>query len=207
MAENKEKPREESLFETLSKINVNGHTEQKNGLTYLSWAWAWQEILKIDNDANFNVIETSNGNDYWSDGKTARVKVELTIKGKTRLMSLPVMDHRNRSIPVENITSFDVNKAVLRCLVKCAALFGFALYIYAGEDLPEVEQIAKNEKEAEKQKSALVKIIDEVKTSNSREEFETCLSKYFKTYQDNADFISACKEVGSKYPKAKKERA
>lgn len=202
-----ENPKEESLFETLSRINVNGHAEQKNGLTYLSWAWAWQEILKIDSDADFKVIETSDGNDYWSDGKTARVKVELTIKGKTRLMSLPVMDNRNRSIPVENITSFDVNKAVLRCLVKCAALFGFALYIYAGEDLPEVEQIAKDEKEAERQKSDLEKVIIEMKASKSREEFETYLSRYFKSYQDNAEFISACKEVGKKYPKETKAKA
>ena len=126
-----------SVFETLNSINVNGHTEKKNGLTYLSWAWAWAEVKKVYPKATFTNHESQNGLNYFSDGKTAWVKVSVTIEDESVTETLPIMDFKNKSVPVGNVTSMDVNKALKRCLVKALALMGLGLYIYAGEDLPE----------------------------------------------------------------------
>ena len=133
---------EKNLFDTLNSINVNEKTEKKNGLTYLSWAWAWGELKKADPSANYKVYENENGWNYFTDGKTCWVKVGVSaaINEKEILEHieyLPIMDTRNRSIPLENVTSFDVNKAIQRALTKAIARHGLGLYIYAGEDLPE----------------------------------------------------------------------
>lgn len=128
-----------STFEILNGINVNGHTEQKNGLTYLSWAWAWGELLKRFPDSTYTVYENAAGWNYHTDGRTAWVKTGVTVEGKEYVEFLPVMDFKNRSIPLEQITSFDVNKAIQRSLTKAVARHGLGLYIYAGEDLPEDE--------------------------------------------------------------------
>ena len=130
---------EKNVFATLNSINVNGHTEQKNGLTYLSWAWAWAEVKKAFPDAFYTVYENGSGWNYHTDGKTAWVKTGVTIEGLEHIEYLPVMDFKNRSIPLDQITSFDVNKAIQRSLTKAAARHGLGLYIYAGEDLPEGE--------------------------------------------------------------------
>lgn len=126
-----------SIFENLNKINVNGHTEQKNGLTYLSWAWAWAEVKKIYPLATYTIYENPQGWNYFTDGKTCWVKTGVTIDGLEHIEYLPVMDFKNKSIPFENVTSFDVNKAIQRSLTKACARHGLGLYIYAGEDLPE----------------------------------------------------------------------
>ena len=130
-----------SVFETLNKINVNEHTEQKNGLTYLSWAWAWSEVKKAFPDATYKVYENADGLFYHTDGRTAWVKTGVTIEGLEYIEYLPVMDYRNKSIPLESLTSFDVNKAIQRSLTKALARHGLGLYIYAGEDLPEADDI------------------------------------------------------------------
>lgn len=130
---------EKNIFATLNGINVNGHTEQKNGLTYLSWAWAWAEVKKAYPDATYTIYENRDGWNYHTDGKTAWVKTGVTIEGLEHIEYLPVMDFKNRSIPLDQITSFDVNKAIQRSLTKAAARHGLGLYIYAGEDLPEGE--------------------------------------------------------------------
>lgn len=129
-----------STFETLNKINVNEHVEKKNGLSYLSWAWAWAEVKKAFPDATYTIYENDCGWNYFTDGRTAWVKTGVTIDGLEHIEYLPVMDMRNRSIPVENVTSFDINKAIQRSLTKACARHGLGLYIYAGEDLPEAEQ-------------------------------------------------------------------
>ena len=129
-----------SVFEKLNAINVNGHTEKKNGLTYLSWAWAWAELLKAYPDSTYTVYENKDGWCYHTDGKTAWVKTGVTVEGKEYIEMLPVMDFRNRSIPADQITSMDVNKAIQRSLTKAVARHGLGLYIYAGEDLPEGEE-------------------------------------------------------------------
>lgn len=129
-----------SVFSTLNEINVNGHVEKKNGLSYLSWAWAWAEVKKAYPYATYTIYENKDGLCYHTDGKTAWVKTGVTIEDLEHIEYLPVMDVRNRSIPLENLTSFDVNKAIQRSLTKACARHGLGLYIYAGEDLPENEQ-------------------------------------------------------------------
>ena len=129
-----------SIFETLNAINVGEHIEKKNGLSYLAWAWAWAEVKKKYPTATYTIYENKDGWNYHTDGKTAWVKTGVTIDGLEHIEYLPVMDMRNRSIPIENVTSFDVNKAIQRSLTKACARHGLGLYIYAGEDLPEAEQ-------------------------------------------------------------------
>lgn len=134
----------------LLKTNVNGHTESKNGLTYLSWAWAWAEALKYDPEATFSV-QHFDGKCYMEVNGTAMVWVTVTLKGKPMVCQLPVMDNKNRPITIEGVTtkdkygkevttkldSFNVNTAIMRCMTKALSLHGLGLYIYAGEDLPE----------------------------------------------------------------------
>ena len=129
-----------NYFSALNNINVNGKTEQKNGLTYLSWAWAWGEVKKMFPDATYTIYENADGLFYHTDGKTCWVKTGVTVNGIEHIEYLPVMDFRNKSITVDNVTSFDVNKAIQRSLTKAVARHGLGLYIYAGEDLPEAEQ-------------------------------------------------------------------
>ena len=129
-----------SVFETLNAVNCNGHTEKKNGLTYLSWAWAWAEVKKAYPDASYTIYEAANGWNYHSDGRTCWVKTGVTINKLEHIEYLPVMDARNKSIPLDAVTSFDVNKAIQRSLTKACARHGLGLYIYAGEDLPETVQ-------------------------------------------------------------------
>ena len=128
-----------SIFETLFEINVNERIEKKNGLSYLSWPYAWAEVKKLYPSANYKVYETESGCIYFTDGKTCWVKTGVTIDDLEHIEYLPVMDYKNRSILLENITSFDVNKSIQRSLTKALARHGLGLYIYAGEDLPEVE--------------------------------------------------------------------
>lgn len=131
-----------NYFTELNNINVNDKTEKKNGLTYLSWAYAWGEIKKRHPDATYTVYEREDGCVYWTDGRTCWVKTGVTVNGLEHIEYLPVMDTRNKSIPLENVTSFEVNKAIQRSLTKACARHGLGLYIYAGEDLPEEEKTA-----------------------------------------------------------------
>ena len=128
-----------SIFETLFEINVNERIEKKNGLSYLSWPYAWAEVKKLYPSANYKVYETASGCIYFTDGKTCWVKTGVTIDDLEHIEYLPVMDYRNRSILLENVTSFDVNKSIQRSPTKALARHGLGLYIYAGEDLPEIE--------------------------------------------------------------------
>jgi len=125
------------MFKELNAINVNKMTEKKGNLTYLSWAFAWQEVKKLCPDMNRTVYENAVGNNYHTDGRTAWVKVGVTIAGIEHIDYLPIMDARNNAIPVEKVTSFDVNKAIQRSTTKAIGLHGLGLYIYAGEDMPE----------------------------------------------------------------------
>jgi len=117
----------------LLKINVNDHTEKKNGLTYLSWAWAWAEALKADPKATFKV-EMFDGTPLMPVGGSFMVWITVTMFDKPMTCMLPVLDYRNKPIATPN--SFDVNTSIMRCLVKAIAMHGLGLYIYAGEDTP-----------------------------------------------------------------------
>jgi hypothetical protein len=128
-----------TVFENLNSLNVNGHTEKKGNLTYLSWAWAWAEVKKIYPEAQYTIIKFDGGKPYLYDpDKGCMVFTNVTIEGQTYEMWLPVMDYRNNAI--KEPTVMDINKTIMRCLVKNLAMFGLGLYIYAGEDLPETEQ-------------------------------------------------------------------
>lgn len=135
----------DNYFTELYGVNVNGHTEKKNNLTYLSWAWAWGEIKKKHPDATYTVYENVDGWNYHTDGRTCWVKTGVTVNGIEHIEYLPVMDYKNKSISIENVTSFDVNKAIQRSLTKACARHGLGLYIYAGEDLPEEEAAEKQD--------------------------------------------------------------
>jgi len=131
---------DKNYFEELNAVNVNGKTEKKGNLTYLSWAWAWGELKKIHPDATYKIYENADGWNYHTDGKTAWVKTGVTVNGIENIEYLPIMDYRNNAIPVDKVTSTDVNKTIQRSLTKAVARHGLGLYIYAGEDLPEEER-------------------------------------------------------------------
>ena len=118
----------------LLSVNVNEHVEKKGQLKYLSWAWAWAEALKADNNATFEV-KMFGDMPYCSIGQTCMVWVTVTMYGKPLMCQLPVIDNRNK--PIINPDAFAINTSIMRCLAKAVALHGLGLYIYAGEDLPE----------------------------------------------------------------------
>jgi hypothetical protein len=129
-----------SVFETLNAINVSEHIEKKNNLSYLSWSFAWSEVKKAYPLTTYKIYENVNGLNYHTDGMTSWVKVGVIIEEMEMIEYLPVMDFRNKSIPLSSLTSMDVNKAIQRALTKAIARHGLGLYIYAGEDLPEVDK-------------------------------------------------------------------
>ena len=124
-------------YSEIRKVNVNEHIEQKNGLNYLSWAWAVDQLLQLDSTAT------------WSYGEPVRfgdtLMVFCTVKafGKEMTAQLPVMDFRNKAIA--NPDAMSVNTAMQRCLAKAIALHGIGLYIYSGEDVPEEDVVKKPE--------------------------------------------------------------
>lgn len=140
--------KKQTVFERLSSINVNDHVEKKDNLTYLSWAWAWSVTKKECPDASYQILPID-----YDDDLGFMCHTSVTIEGQTLEMWLPVMDGKNKSMKkkaysyatkygekqVEAATTFDINKTLMRCLVKNLAMFGLGIYIYAGEDLPESE--------------------------------------------------------------------
>ena len=142
----------QDVFNTLNAIDASPYTETKNGLTYLSWAWAWGIAKKLYPQSFYTVYENGDGWNYFTDGKTCWVKTGVTIVdgdwSLEHVEYLPVMNHRNASIPQKDVTSFDINKAIQRSLTKAIARHGLGLYIYAGEDLPEAAVQKQQEEEA-----------------------------------------------------------
>lgn len=163
-----------NTFEKLRNINLKEKTKEKIGLKYLSWAYAWDELKKVYPDAKRNIyrrkvttksVETYTLSDgttrtttneyenelsYFTDGKTCTVKVGVEIEGVEYIEELPVMDNKNHAIRLEAVTSVDVNRAIQRAFVKACAWHGLGLYIYAGEDLPEVDRVTINYDELKK---------------------------------------------------------
>ena len=121
-------------IEMLLKKSVNDHVEKKNGLSYLSWAWAWAEALKADPKASYK-IEMFGDKCFMDINGKAMVFVTVTMFDKPMTCQLPVMDYRNKAIP--NPDAFAVNTAIRRCMTKALALHGLGLYLYSGEDVPE----------------------------------------------------------------------
>ena len=129
-----------NYFQILFDVNVSDKIEKKNNLSYVSWSYAWAEVKKRFPDATYTVYENNQGWNYFTDGRTCWVKTGMTVNGIEHIEMLPVMDFKNRSILLENVTSMDVNKTIQRSLTKAAARHGLGLYVYAGEDLPECDQ-------------------------------------------------------------------
>lgn len=129
----------ENYFTKLNSIDCSGKVEEKNGLKYLSWSYAWGELKKAHPDATYTIYENKDGWNYHTDGTTGWVKTGVTVNGIEHIEYLPIMDYKNKSIPAQGITSFDVNKAIQRSLTKAVARHGLGLYIYAGEDLPDAD--------------------------------------------------------------------
>lgn len=194
----------ENYFEVLNNINVNDKIEKKNGLSYLSWVWAWGEVKKIHPDATYTIYEREGELgpiNYFTDGKTCWVKTGVIINGIEHIEELPIMDFKNKSISLENITSFDVNKSIQRSLTKALARHGLGLYIYAGEDLSEDEkENNQNKNNSSKTKTTEVeKKITEDKTTENKiieetkkhQELEEQLDKVIK--EKNVDYDKLCK--------------
>lgn len=172
-----------SVFETLSKINVEAHVEKKSGQRYLSWAWAWAEVKKIYPSATYKIIhDPQTDKPYIHDPVLGFMcMTEVTIEGETLPMWLPVMDGANNAMkevgytykvkewkngratgkmidkPVVAATMFDVNKTLMRCFTKNLAMFGLGHYLYTGDDLPQEEKEEKAEKAAAKRKTTTTK--------------------------------------------------
>ena len=150
------------VFKKLNVINVNEYTEQKNGLTYLSWAWAWTELKKVYPDASYKIRQFDGKPYLYDENLGYMVMTEMTVDGITHEMWLPVMDNKNKAMKdreytvksgkyessVQPATMFDINTAIMRCLTKNISMFGLGLYIYAGEDLPEESEERKAEEKA-----------------------------------------------------------
>lgn len=199
-----------SVFETLNAINVQDHVEVKDTgrvkLSYLSWAWAWAEVKKAYPEAFYTIYENRDGLFYHTDGKTAWVKTGVTIDGIEHIEYLPVMDNRNASIPLDKLTSFDVNKAIQRSLTKACARHGLGLYIYAGEDLPEEE--AKQAKQSKEQDLAAKKdaALAEMFAVTNNEDVQKVWAKWSQECPSlcvkGSEFYKATVEMGTRYPKA-----
>lgn len=194
--------KKKSVFDTLNASNVQEHVEVKNiggvKLSYLSWAWAWTEVKKAYPEAFYTIYENKDGLFYHTDGKTAWVKTGVTIEGIEHIEYLPVMDNRNKSITLDKLTSFDVNKAIQRSLTKACARHGLGLYIYAGEDLPEEE--AKQAKSDMEQKIA--KAVAAMRAVKSREELEQVWRTWSNQIPcaDGTEFNKATREMAQQFP-------
>ena len=152
---------DKTLFETLCKVNVNDHLEKKGDLSYLSWAWAWKIFMDECPNAKYVIKKYENDKPYLYDDKLGyMVSTSITVGDDTKEMWLPVMDSKNKAMKdhpykytvknrntgqmmefvCEAATMVDINKTIMRCLVKNIAMFGLGLYIYAGEDLPQEDK-------------------------------------------------------------------
>lgn len=173
MAETKTPKTFEEIFNALYYLDTSTHIEKKAGLSYLSWPWAVAEATKVCPDWSYEIKKFGEAQlPYTLDPKTGYlVYTSVTMAGVTKEMWLPVMDGANKAMrdepyqyevydkykkqtvtkTVEAATMFDINKTIMRCLVKNLAMFGIGLHIYAGEDLPEevpVDPVVQNELKA-----------------------------------------------------------
>ena len=206
-----------SYFDELNNVNVNEHVEQKNRLSYLSWAWAWQELKKRYPLSFYTIYEDARGLNYFTDGRTGYVKTGVTVvDGDIALEHveyLPIMDYRNNSIPLAEITSFDVNKSIQRSLTKAVARHGLGLYIYAGEDLPDEERAAESAKKAntdDKVKEyafALAKVIPEGshKGETLKNLYKTARADVEKVYEENGDEVKTAIDLINQFIKESKK--
>ena len=146
------------MFNALSNLDLSDKCEKRESLTYLSWANAWSEFKSAYPSVTYRILKNENGLPYFSDPELGiMVFTEVTVDDVTHQMWLPVMDSKNKAMKLEPYTysvwnnfkkafeektvqgasMFDINKTLMRCLVKNLAMFGLGLYIFQGDDLPE----------------------------------------------------------------------
>lgn len=156
--ESTQEKEQQDKFQQLYQLNLNDKVENKNGLSYLSWANAWAAFKMVYPNATYRIIKNPQTNlPYFADETGIMVYTEITADHQTYEMWLPVMDASNKAMKlkaytyqvwdktnrkyverkVEAASMFDINKTVMRSLVKNLAMFGLGLYIFAGEDMPE----------------------------------------------------------------------
>ena len=209
---------EKSVFENLFEVNVNDHIEKKKDLSYLSWPYAWAEVKKRYPKANYKIHQFGEKQlpYVFDEGIGFMVFTSVTIEDITHSMWLPVMDSANKAmksegytydtrfkkdISVEPATMFDVNKTIMRCLVKNLAMFGLGLYIYSGEDLPEIETEKISAKDAMILKNIVMRLEDADKL------YSALLQKYniksFKelTQRQRTDILEGLNEMANQKKK------
>ena len=205
----------ENYFQKLYDVNMKGKVKKKNGMNYVSWAAAWAEVKKIYPEATYHIYERETPDglviNYFTDGKTCWVKTGVTIDGIEHIEDLPVMDFKNQSIKLENVTSSDVNKATQRSLTKACARHGLALYIYEGEDLPETVKKEKEEQDEElvNQKNALIEMMGTlIDGGANKDEIYTIIAKYNggKKNPTSIDSIEVCEKAMTDIKKKYKEK-
>lgn len=210
----------------LLSLNVNDRVEDKNGLSYLSWSWAWTELLKIYPEATYEIKKFGESQlPYVYDEKTGyMVFTTMTIQGITREMWLPVMDSANKAMldhtytykikkwnnntksydyiekEVQIATMFDINKTIMRCLVKNIAMFGLGMYIYSGEDLPEqIEEKQEEPKETIEEKQEEQKKQEEPKKEEpKKEDYRMMMINYCKKNKLNMNEIAVQYKLNGK---------
>ena len=186
-------------FGDVCAINVNDKAEKKNGLTYLSWAWAWAEFVKVYPNASYEIVKNVNGMPYFKDECGAFVYTKVDNGNLIHEMWLPVMDNRNQAI--KSPDAMAINKTVMRCLTKNLAMFGLGLYIYAGEDLPETEEPVKQEvkQEVKKVENPALVLFNKLKShySCTDDEVKAMLSFLNITSKDADKIQNALNDFGS----------
>jgi hypothetical protein len=173
------------IWSKLSAIDVSNHIEKKGNLSYLSWAWAWGVLMEHYPEAQYQFDQPQTFH-----GGTQMVFCTVMIGECSRTMWLPVMDHKNKAVPEPD--SYAVNTAMMRCLVKCLALYGLGHYIYAGEDLPQSEIDRQSQPITEHQQQELNQLIGQL-------DGDIDLDAFLKFF--GIKFVSEMKI--SDYPKAK----
>lgn len=180
-------------FNKVSSIDVSKMTEEKNGLTYLSWAMAWKEFCKVYPNARYEIVKNEKNLPYFKDDEVGyMVYTRVTVDELTHEMWLPVLDFKNKPMMKPNM--FDINKTVMRCLTKNLAMFGLGLHVYTGEDLPseddtpEPKQPKKKEKPVERNveeldREAMLKEIP-TKLQNKQAGYYENVLKFFKLPED-----------------------
>jgi hypothetical protein len=171
-------------FVRLATIDVSQHVEKKQNLTYLSWAWAVDQLMRVDPTANWEFHESV------SFGETLMVSCTVTAFGKSIKMHLPVMDHRNQA--VKNPDAFVVNKNMMRCLVKAIACHGLGLYIYAGEDLPADEDgnTVRAQQQAKADSVGLANAVNAIKGASTVKEIGEHLKAGVALYPNSKDALT-----------------
>lgn len=209
---------EQSKFLELLQLNVNDKVEKKptgnnKSLSYLSWAWAWAEFKKVYDDATYEIMKNTNNLPYFVDELGAMVYTKVTAGGITYEMWLPVMDGANKAMKltpyeiktkygttsVKAFDMFDVNKTVMRCLVKNLAMFGLGLYIYAGEDLPELPDDDTVVETTKVEQKPVAKVEQKAPTQPTKETEPTQddldAINFVKTMIDNCNDLAGCNDM------------